>query len=151
MTRRVLIPTPPHPFQVTLSLLSILSPPFCRLSVVSQKLLIYKLLCQSLSQKLSFSQGFSVLAICLSSGSISFIGNFLLIFFFFFWLRVREVLKTSRRKGKVCSESSALYQSGTSRTGASAAASLSKRGEFKRTSNMWRRRPPAIVIMFQLV
>lgn len=82
-------------------------PPFCRLSVVSQKLLIYKLLCQSLSQKLSFSQGFSVLAICLSSGSISFIWNFLLSFFSLFWLRVQEVLKTSRWKGKVCGESSA--------------------------------------------
>lgn len=89
------------PFSVMFSLLSIWSPPFCWFSVVSQKLLINKLLCQSLSQKLSFSQGFSVLTICLSSGSISFISNFLLNFFFSpFWLRVQEVLKTSQRKGK---------------------------------------------------
>lgn len=40
------------------------------------KLLIYKLWCWSLSQKLgelSLSQGFSAFTICLSSGSISFI------------------------------------------------------------------------------
>lgn len=47
------------------------------------KLLIYKLWCWSLSEKLwelSLSQGLSAFTICLFSGSVSFIWNFLLKF-----------------------------------------------------------------------